>query len=99
MKHYKGNMPSKHSEWRRIGEAKDNAGIQWVVFYKPQKGEGDWRNCKVVADGKVIGKANYWLARNVAQLRFASTTDSMLFIKNKSDIVSVVESLIDSIEA
>jgi hypothetical protein len=40
----------------------DEGGIKWFVFSKRQPHSESWRTYKVVANGRVTKKANYWFA-------------------------------------
>jgi hypothetical protein len=62
---YKGNMPDPAIGWvmvRKIGIGDES----WMIFRQSQEHSPDWANYKVVADGAVKRKANYWVARNDA---------------------------------
>lgn len=56
MKKYMGNRPEGF-DWLEIGVVEDE-GVRWLVFIRPDE---EWSTVKVVADGRALGKANYWL--------------------------------------
>lgn len=101
-KTYAGNpdLLFESDEWKHCGAwvDKDNGSIEWFVFFKPQAHNHEWRTYKVVANGRVPNKANYWFARNekTGQLGFARDLASMSdhrpnLYKNTMRIISDTE--------
>lgn len=83
MKTYAGKpeLLFEADDWKNCGclVDKENGDTEWFVFFKHQKHNHDWITYKVVANGRVPRKANYWFARNkkTGQLGFAKDLASM----------------------
>lgn len=61
---YQGKKPDKSKGWKQIGTFVDLSDIEWFVYEQKQNHSDEWLTYKIVANGKAINKANYWLARN-----------------------------------
>jgi len=64
MKTYEGRIPDKAEGWRVKAQVKDG-DQKWFLFEKMQAHSDEWATYKVVADGRVEQKANYWLVKNI----------------------------------
>ena len=78
-KMYQGKKPNQSEGWNQIGRFIDLSDIEWFVYEKNQKHSEEWFTYKIVANGKAISKANYWVARNAKtkQLGFARDVATM----------------------
>jgi hypothetical protein len=78
VKLYKGNAPDSDEGWELIGEGKDDDGVQWLVFKKPQDHNDDWATYKICAKTKAKAKGNYWAVRKKSgQLAFVKDMAQM----------------------
>jgi hypothetical protein len=79
MRTYLGQVPSLAEGWKQINRYTDDEGIAWLVFRRSQEHTPDWSTYKVVAEGRALRKANYWLVRNdrTGQIGFARDYVSM----------------------
>ena len=57
----------------------DDEKIQWFFFCRYQEHSTEWKTYKIVANGRVYKKANYWFAVNVitGQLAFSKDLEAM----------------------
>lgn len=69
-KRYLGHKP-RSSDWKHLGPVEEG-GTRWLVYVRPDP-SSPWCSVKVVADGRVTGKANYWLGWNGE--RYSHQTD------------------------
>ena len=59
--------------------------IQWFFFCRYQEHSTEWKTYKVVANGRVYKKANYWFAVNVitGQIAFSKDLEAMKTHRNR----------------
>ena len=69
---WSGNHPDEKS-WNRAFDLGKFDGVNWVLYEKVSDIDSVWKNYKLVADGMVLGIANYRLAWNGE--RFADHPD------------------------
>jgi hypothetical protein len=69
---WSGNHPDEKS-WNRVFDLGKFDGVNWVLYEKVSDVDSVWKNYKLVADGMVLGIANYRLAWNGE--RFADHPD------------------------
>lgn len=64
MRTYTGK-PSKMdlSVWTIEARIPDE-GVEWVAYSRAQDKGPEWRTWKLVADGRALGKANYWFVHS-----------------------------------
>ena len=86
---YKGKKPRTEG-WEQIAAIEDE--VRWLVFVKDNP-DNEWITVKVVADGRVPFKANYWLGWNGK--RFAQVQDTFAIMQRRPELLKVVERLID----
>lgn len=86
-KRYSGKKP-RDDCWRQIGTVEDKP--DWLVFIRPAT-DSDWMSVKVVADGRAVGKANYWLGWNGS--RFSRQADLVLLM-DRPKVLQGVEHLL-----
>lgn len=91
-KSYKGKIPDFSEGWRIAGTV-DNEG-EWIVFKKRQEHSPEWVTYKVVANGKAINKANYWLVRNEVTGQIGFSRDFVLLREHRPKIHKYVEEVI-----
>lgn len=74
-KGWPGNPPPAEEGWSEIAEWVDPAdGTAWRFFVKDarvDKATSPWRTCKIVARGRVLDKANFWVNVNPAAQKIA----------------------------
>lgn len=92
-KTYLGNHESEESGWSLLGYVGEDDGVRWAVYRKPQPSGQEWDYIKVVADGKVPKKANYWLSWNGS--RFGSGGDFLKMAQHRRELCSMVLSFMD----
>jgi hypothetical protein len=77
----KPDLLFESDEWKNCGcwVDRENSNVEWFVFFKYQEHNNDWITYKVVANGRVPRKANYWFAKNkkTGQIGFAKDLASM----------------------
>lgn len=86
---YKGKQPRTEG-WEQIAVIEED--VRWLVFVKHSP-DTDWLTVKVVADGRVPCKANYWLGWNGK--RFAQVQDTFAIMQRRPELLKAVERLID----
>jgi hypothetical protein len=86
---YRGKRPRTEG-WEHIASIEDD--VRWLVFVKDNP-DNEWLTVKVVADGRVPFKANYWLGWNGK--RFAQVQDTFAIMQRRPELLKVVERLID----
>lgn len=86
---YKGKKPRTEG-WEQIAVIEDD--VRWLVFVKDNPDSG-WMTVKLVADGRVPFKANYWLGWNGK--RFAQVQDVFAIMQRRPEMLKVVERLVD----
>lgn len=86
---YKGKKPRTEG-WEQIAVIEEE--VRWLVFVKDNP-DNEWMTVKVVADGRVPFKANYWLGWNGK--RFAQVQDTFAIMQRRPELLKVVERLID----
>jgi hypothetical protein len=91
-KSYKGQIPDASEGWRIAGTV-DHDG-EWIVFKKRQEHSPEWVTYKIVANGKAINKANYWLARNEITGQIGFARDFVLLREHRPKIHKYVEDII-----
>jgi hypothetical protein len=91
MKRYLGHKP-KTDDWSFLGAVK--ADGDWLVYVRPDPSNG-WSSVKVVADGRALGKANYWLGWNGQ--RFSRHADLPLLLQ-RGDLAKAVEAMLKGLE-
>jgi hypothetical protein len=86
-KRYLGHKP-KTDDWDFLGPIE--ADGKWLVYIRPDQ-ESEWSSVKVVADGRAVGKANYWLGWNGH--RFSRQSDLPLLLL-RSSLAKAVEDML-----
>lgn len=86
MKRYLGHKPT--GDWSLLGSVEDEG--DWFVYIRPDP-SSEWSSVKVVADGRALGKANYWLGWNGQ--RFSRHSDLPLLL-NRSALARGVEAML-----
>lgn len=91
---YVGNLPSVENGWRKLGVCIDN-NVEWLIFSKPQHHSIDWRTYKIVANGKALNKANYWMVRNNATGQLGFIRDYAHMRTTRPELHAKVEQMIE----
>jgi hypothetical protein len=94
MKSYWGKVPEADDGWKMV-ESVVSEGTRWMVFEQPQAHTDEWFNYKIVADGKVQRKANYWLARSKRTGQIGFTRDYALLREHRPEVHAKVESMFE----
>lgn len=81
-----GHKPGK--DWDLLGTVVD--GVRWLVYQRKAPGS-EWSTIKVVADGRVASKANYWLGWNGS--RFGRQSDLFTLLMRPALFAAVTEML------
>lgn len=68
---YAGNHPEA-GEWDLLLISKVFDGAEWFIYYRDNDDNGRYLSVKVVADGYVENKANYWLSWDKDRKRLTS---------------------------
>ena len=71
--------------WRNVGRWTDDAegGVEWFFFAKDQDHSAEWKTYKVVANGRVENKANYWFTRNDKTMEVGFSRDLAAMIEGR----------------
>lgn len=94
---YAGNIPSPNEGWEHVGTCRDAGGIEWLVFSKSQDHTPDWRTYKIVANGRVANKANYWLVRNARTGRIGFSRDYMCMRDSRPELCEQVDAILKKV--
>lgn len=92
-KMYAGKMPDPEEGWKKIGTCLDS-DIEWFVFSKTQDHTPDWCTHKIVANGRVANKANYWLVRNKETGQIGFARDYVYMLNNRPELHTQVEAIL-----
>jgi hypothetical protein len=84
---YRGKPPRTEG-WEQIAQIEDD--VRWFVFVKDSP-DSEWITVKLVADGRVPCKANYWLGWN--GLRWARHGDLVALMRRPSLLAEVEQRL------
>ena len=93
---HRGRPPSAADGWVQFGSHEDD-GVDWLLFSRPQKHTQDWLTIKVVANGKALRKANYWLTVNLMNGKIAFSRDQLQMMLYREGLVEKVGESIKSI--
>lgn len=88
---YKGNPPG--DGWDHIGTIEAD-GSQWLIFSKPQRNQ-EWVFYKIVANGAVNKKANYWVTRNIITGQLAFNRDIAVMREHRPELHQKIETAIN----
>jgi hypothetical protein len=83
VKKYTGKKP-RAAGWHEVGAVEIDG--RWLVFIRP---DGDWASVKVVADGRALAKANYWLGWNGS--RFGRHADLVSLAQQRPAVLEGLE--------
>lgn len=86
---YQGNRPSSEEGWDHIDTVEAD-GSQWLIFSKAQRNP-DWVFYKIVANGKVTQKANYWVTRNILTGQLAFNRDIAVMREHRPELHQKIE--------
>lgn len=89
MKNYQGKIPSTDNGWE-FDKTFEAYGIEWLMYIKPQPHSDDWVTCKIVANGKATGKANYWFVFNMSENRVGFSRDLMVMQNTRPVLFSMI---------
>ncbi len=89
-RNYLGRIPESSEGWRQVGQCFDE-DIEWMVFCKSQDHTPEWKTFKVVANGRALTKANYWLAMNVANGKVGFARDYALMREHRPSLHTKIE--------
>lgn len=95
-KFYRGNIPPPDSGWDQLAKIESD-GAEWLAYRKQQEHDPAWVNFKLVANGRIQGKANYWIVRNVKTGQIAFARDALLLRNNRPELNREFESVISTI--
>lgn len=95
-KTYFGNHGDGDDGWDRLGIVGRCDGVNWVAYRKEQPSGQEWDYIKVVADGRVPRKANYWLSWNGS--RFGTGGDFLKMAQHRQELCNMVLSFMDGWE-
>lgn len=79
-----GGTHPKTEDYLAIGKVSDFKNVEWIFYNRIlNRGyTGNWINFKLIADGFLNTKANFWLAYNFEEKRLAKSPDSQ-YLKEK----------------
>lgn len=95
-KTFSGNHESEETGWAKLGETEKCDGVEWSLYRKEQPSGGDWVYIKVVANGRAVRKANYWLSWNGS--RFGTGGDFLKMAQHRKELLGMVLSFMDGWE-
>lgn len=64
MRKWEGNRPPRSEGWSYDGLLAETEGAAWLLYTRPVETRDDASAFKLIADGLVINKANYWFMLN-----------------------------------
>ena len=64
MRKWPGNRPPRSEGWGYDGMVAETEGAAWLLFTRPVETRDDASAFKLIADGFVLNKANYWFMFN-----------------------------------
>lgn len=94
-KMYKGNPPDETDGWKNIYSCELKDKTKWNIFVRDQDHTHDWKTYKVVADGRAMNKANYWLARNIETGQIGFGRDFVHMKTRRPQLHAVMEKLFE----
>ena len=59
-----GNRPPRREGWAFDGMVAEAEGAAWLLYARPVPSRDDAEAYKLIADGYVLNKANYWFMLN-----------------------------------
>lgn len=86
MRTYEGKpeLLLRSGDWKNLGcWADKEANEGWFIFFKDQQHGNDWATFKVVANGRVPNKANYWFVRNKKNGKIGFSKDLAIMAANR----------------
>lgn len=92
-KMYAGKIPDQDQGWQQVGVCKDSDEVEWLVFRKGQDHTPDWSTYKVVANGRALAKANYWLVRNDTTGQIGFARDYVFMRDNRPELHAQIEAI------
>lgn len=92
-KTYAGRIPDE--SWSHLGKCVED-GMEWGVYAKPQDHSDDWVTYKIVANGRVASKANYWMARNCKTGKIGFARDYLILQINRPRLFEMVDSIVSA---
>ena len=95
-KNHRGRLPSYSEGWAQFGSHDDDDGVNWLMFNRAQPNQ-DWLTIKIVANGKALRKANYWLTVNLMNGKIAFSRDQLQMMLYREGLVEKVGESIKSI--
>lgn len=90
-KMYGGRKPFEDDGWRLEKKIADENEQSWLVFSKPQEHSNEWVTFKIVADGRVPKKANYWVVKNLKTRQIAFPADMAMMREHRKVLHEKVE--------
>lgn len=78
----------KTEDYLCIGKVSDFKNVEWLFYNRTfSKGNtGNWINFKLIADGNLKTKANFWLAYNFKEKRLAKSPASYYLIEKYGEL-------------
>ena len=64
MRKWIGNRPARREGWAFDGRVTEAEGAAWLLYARPVPSRDDAEAYKLIADGFVLNKANYWFMFN-----------------------------------
>jgi len=89
---YRGKPP-RTKGWEQIAQIEDD--VRWLVFVKDSP-DSEWVTVKLVADGRVPFKANYWLGWNGR--RFSQQQDTFAIMQRRPELLKAVQRMVEGYE-
>ena len=93
-KKYAGNPPGVDEGWSQVGQCAAD-GVEWCVYAKPQDHSDEWITYKIVANGRAVTKANYWMAKNSKTGQIGFARDYYLLRTNRPKLFEQVDGMIN----
>ena len=93
---YSGKKPLLADGWIFKCELVDDIGQKWIVFAKNQIHSSTWVTYKVVADGKALNKANYWVVKNLYSGKLAFCYDMATMREKRKFLYDQFEKFLDT---
>jgi hypothetical protein len=93
---YGGKKPLPEDGWDHRVDLIDENQQVWIVFSKPQDHSDEWMTYKVVANGRVPKKANYWVVKNIKTGQLAFPADIAMMREHRKVLHQQLEQFLIS---
>jgi len=87
-------IPPTDDRWS-LATSFQHDGCTWLMYAITHTWNTPWLNCKLVADGDVPHKANYWMSWNFKDRRFNNNADFKIMLQHSPTLLDRLVVAID----